>query len=113
MWPFDFKKFIDSNNKDTKTLHIAKIESERALLCYLVAQIAKIDPDIIVGHDISGFDLDVLLHRTILNKIPMWSKLGRLNRSQPPTIRGKMAEKQAVTGRLVCDLKISAKELIR
>lgn len=65
----------------------------------------------IIGHDVMGFDMEVLLHRTILNKIPNWSRLGRLKRSQP--LKGRMSERIATTGRLVCDLKISAKELIR
>ena len=64
-----------------------------------------------LGHDVMGFDMEVLLHRTILNKIPNWSRLGRLKRSQP--LKGRMSERIATTGRLVCDLKISAKELIR
>ena len=51
--------------------------------------------------------------RTVVNKIPNWSRLGRLRRSQVPTFKGRLSEKQAMTGRLVCDLKISAKELIR
>ena len=37
--------------------------------------------------------------------------MGRLRRSQP--LKGRFNEKQATTGRLLCDLKISAKELIR
>jgi DNA polymerase alpha subunit A len=49
------------------------MESERALLGFLLAKIGKIDPDIIIGHDITGFDLDVLLHRMVQNKIPNWS----------------------------------------
>ena len=68
------------------------------------------------GHDISGFDLDVILHRAVTNKIPNWSRLGRLKRTVPPFSSGKggrVNDKQAVTGRLVCDLKVSAKELIR
>ena len=61
-----------------------------------------------------GFDLDVLIHRVVSNKIPHWSRLGRLKRSQPPNFRTRLSvEKMVVTGRLVCDLKISAKELIR
>ena len=49
------------------------------------------------------------MHRAITNKIPNWSRLGRLRRSQPQ----KGSRIQATTGRLLCDLKISAKELIR
>ncbi len=48
------------------------MESERALLGFLLAKIGIIDPDVIIGHDISGFDLDVLLHRMVQNKIPSW-----------------------------------------
>lgn len=39
------------------------MDSERALLGFLLAKIGKIDPDIVLGHDITGFDIDVLLHR--------------------------------------------------
>lgn len=105
VWPYDIQKVLPK--------HVTKMDSERALLGFLLAKIGKIDPDVIIGHDITGFDLDVLLHRTVQNKIAHWSRLGRLRRSQPPFGKGRMAETQAVTGRLVCDLKISAKELIR
>lgn len=109
VWPFDFNKVLSQNAG--KGPDIKKMDSERALLGFLLAKISNIDPDIIIGHDITGFDLDVLLHRTVFNKIPHWSRLGRLKRSQAPNF--KVSDKQAMTGRLVCDLKISAKELIR
>jgi DNA polymerase elongation subunit (family B) len=38
--------------------------SERALLNRLMLQLHKMDSDVLVGHNISGFDLDVLLHRS-------------------------------------------------
>ena len=41
------------------------MDSERALLGFLLAKVGKLDPDIIIGHDISGFDLDVILHRSL------------------------------------------------
>lgn len=37
--------------------------SERALLNRLMIELYKLDSDVLVGHNISGFDLDVLLHR--------------------------------------------------
>lgn len=37
--------------------------SERALLNRLMIELYKLDSDVMVGHNISGFDLDVLLHR--------------------------------------------------
>eukprot|EP00095_Tigriopus_kingsejongensis_P006205 snap_masked-scaffold252_size238019-processed-gene-1.18 protein:Tk06205 transcript:snap_masked-scaffold252_size238019-processed-gene-1.18-mRNA-1 annotation:"dna polymerase alpha catalytic subunit" len=109
IWPFDFQSVVSQSNG----IKVDKMDSERALLGFVLAKIQKIDPDIIIGHDITGFDLEVLLHRAVSNKVPHWSRLGRLRRSQPPMFKGKLAEKIAVTGRLVCDLKISAKELIR
>ncbi|KAL3140237.1 hypothetical protein ABBQ38_004511 [Trebouxia sp. C0009 RCD-2024] len=37
--------------------------SERALLCYLIGRLHTLDPDVLVGHNVSAFDLDILLHR--------------------------------------------------
>ena len=50
VWPFDFQKVL-AQHKGTK---IEKMESERALLGFLLAKIGKLDPDIIIGHDITG-----------------------------------------------------------
>lgn len=36
---------------------------ERALLAHLLARLQDLDPDVLVGHNIAAFDLDVLLHR--------------------------------------------------
>lgn len=44
-------------------------------LCVIPAQ---------VGHNISGFDLDVLLHRLGALRIPNWSRIGRLKRDTMP-----------------------------
>lgn len=61
----------------------AQIErTEAALLNYLIARIHMCDPDIIVGHNFSGFDLDVLLHRMKALNIQHWHKLGRLKRKK-------------------------------
>ncbi|XP_068206264.1 DNA polymerase alpha catalytic subunit-like [Palaemon carinicauda] len=110
IWPWDLK----DNLPRYHSTKIEKTDSERALLGFLLAKIHKIDPDVIVGHDIFSFDLSVLLHRVHLNKIPHWSRLGRLKRTQMPKLTSKgFAERAAMCGRLVCDLKISAKELIR
>jgi DNA polymerase alpha subunit A len=40
----------------------------------------------VVGHNILGFDLDVLLHRIKHHNVPHWSRLGRLRRSQMPKL---------------------------
>lgn len=37
--------------------------NERALLSCLLARFHKLDPDVIVGHNVSAFDVPTLLHR--------------------------------------------------
>ncbi|XP_019380056.1 PREDICTED: DNA polymerase alpha catalytic subunit isoform X1 [Gavialis gangeticus] len=110
IFPYDFKDVIKTKN--------AKIEiaaTERTLLGFFLAKIHKIDPDVLVGHNIYGFDLEVLLQRINVCKVPHWSKIGRLRRSNMPKLggRGGFAERNAACGRMICDVEISAKELIR
>uniref|UniRef100_A0A8C2JH89 DNA polymerase n=1 Tax=Cyprinus carpio TaxID=7962 RepID=A0A8C2JH89_CYPCA len=103
-------------NIKSKTNGIVEIAgTERALLGFFLAKMHKIDPDVLVGHDIFGFDLEVLLQRISVCKVPHWSKIGRLRRVNMPKLGGRsgFAEKSATCGRLVCDVEISAKELIR
>ena len=115
VWPFDFEKVLKYHHQNPKNPKIDKQDTERSLLGFLYAKIGKFDPDIIIGHDVSSFDIEILLHRAVANKIPQWSRFGRLKRSTPPWLSGnkRMTERTATTGRLVCDLKISAKELTR
>lgn len=110
IFPFDFKEVVRKKN--------GKVEiatTERTLLGFFLAKMHKIDPDVLVGHDIFGFDLEVLLQRINVCKVPHWSKIGRLRRTNMPKLGGRssFAEKSATCGRLVCDVEISAKELIR
>ncbi|XP_020508693.2 DNA polymerase alpha catalytic subunit [Labrus bergylta] len=110
IFPYDFKEAVRKKN--------GKVEiasTERTLLGFFLAKMHKIDPDVLVGHDIFGFDLEVILQRINFCKVPHWSKMGRLRRATMPKLggRGSFAEKSATCGRLVCDVEISAKELIR
>ncbi|CAJ1082305.1 DNA polymerase alpha catalytic subunit [Xyrichtys novacula] len=110
IFPYDFKEVVRKKN--------GKVEiaaTERTLLGFFLAKMHKIDPDVLVGHDIFGFDLEVILQRINFCKVPHWSKIGRLRRANMPKLggRGSFAEKSATCGRLVCDVEISAKELIR
>ncbi|CAH0775041.1 unnamed protein product [Bemisia tabaci] len=110
-WPYDSKDIV-SQCKVTK---LEKMDNERALLGFFLANFFRIDPDLVVGHDLSGFILDILLHRIIYNKTPHWSRLGRLKRTNPPQAgKGRnQSDRYPMCGRLVCDLKITAKELIQ
>ncbi|XP_053715701.1 DNA polymerase alpha catalytic subunit isoform X2 [Synchiropus splendidus] len=110
IYPYDF---MDTLKKKNGKVEMAA--SERTLLAFFLAKMHKIDPDVLVGHDIFGFDLEVILQRINFCKVPHWSKMGRLRRATMPKLggRGAFAEKSATCGRLVCDVEISAKELIR
>ena len=67
--PLDLRDFIASKPKLGDTLK--PMPNERALLSFLVSRIAILDPDVIVGHNICGFDMDVLLHRIAHNNVPV------------------------------------------
>eukprot|EP00743_Colponemidia_sp_Colp-15_P005940 GILK01006386.1.p1 GENE.GILK01006386.1~~GILK01006386.1.p1 ORF type:complete len:1470 (-),score=342.66 GILK01006386.1:187-3951(-) len=114
-FPFDLEKKMKEKRMNTQMCG-----SEKALLNFLIAKLHKIDPDVIVGHNICGFDIDVLLHRINANKVAHWSRLGRLKRTQMPklsgqssTFGGSWAGRQATCGRLLCDTYLAARELLR
>lgn len=92
--------------------------NERALLSRLFAQIGQWDPDVIVGHNVWGYDMEILLSRCIEHKVPSWSRIGRRRRTELPSkthfsSRKDMAIADALAGRLLCDTYLSAKELLR
>uniref|UniRef100_A0A8C5BX58 DNA polymerase n=1 Tax=Gadus morhua TaxID=8049 RepID=A0A8C5BX58_GADMO len=105
IFPYDFKEAVRK-----KPLLYSALTAQCTLLfiCYVLWSVLQ-------GHDIFGFDLEVLLQRINYCKVPHWSKIGRLRRANMPKLggRGSYAEKSATCGRLVCDVEISAKELIR
>ena len=94
--------------------------SERAILSLTLAKIQKLDPDIIIGHNSFGFDLDVLSSRLTFHKISGWHRLGRLRRpkfSGPNKLWGGNSSlglgRQLTVGRLVCDTYLSAREYVK
>jgi DNA polymerase alpha subunit A len=122
VFPYDLKNMIKSMQQKFK---IELCESERALLAYLLCKVQALDVDIIVGHDLFGFNLDILLNRCAVKKAPHWSRLGRLKRSEMPSANHKKTTNSTTAnlitqqriqtvfaGRLLCDIMISAKELL-
>ncbi|KAI7829018.1 DNA polymerase family B-domain-containing protein [Gamsiella multidivaricata] len=115
-----FPPMFDDVIKKSK-VKIVKQASERSLLNLLLARIRSSDPDVIVGHNFVGFDLDVLLHRMKHTKADHWSSIGRLRRTIWPKLQagaGGMGdttaqEKNIMSGRLMCDTYIGAKEHVR
>ncbi|XP_023729071.1 DNA polymerase alpha catalytic subunit [Lactuca sativa] len=124
LFPMGFNKEAADKNIKAGSNIISMESSERALLNRLMIELHKLDSDILVGHNISGFDLDVLLNRVKACKVPnsMWSKIGRLKRSEMPrlnkgnTVFGSGASPgimSCIAGRLLCDTFLCSRDLLK
>ncbi|XP_024931872.2 DNA polymerase alpha catalytic subunit isoform X1 [Ziziphus jujuba] len=124
IFPMGFSKEATEKNSKAGSTVLSFESSERALLNRLMIELYKLDSDVLVGHNISGFDLDVLLHRAQVCKMPssMWSKIGRLKRSVMPklskgsTIFGSGASPgilSCIAGRLLCDTYLCSRDLLK
>ncbi|KAG2375982.1 DNA polymerase alpha catalytic subunit [Vigna angularis] len=124
IFPMGFNKEVTDRNLKAGSNILCAESSERALLNRLMLELHKLDCDVLVGHNISGFDLDVLLHRSQACKVAssMWSKLGRLNRSTMPKLgrRSKVFGSGAdpgimscIAGRLLCDTYLCSRDLLK
>ena len=112
-----FPRDLDQHIKSSMP-QLQRMTNERALLSRLFTQLGQWDPDVIVGHNAWGFDMEVLLARCVELKVAMWSKVGRLRRMKLPGkhefASGKdWAIANAMVGRLLCDTYLSSKELLR
>ncbi|GAA6059765.1 hypothetical protein JCM10212_001973 [Sporobolomyces blumeae] len=74
----DFPKDFDRTAREATKNSISLFKQERPLLVQLLRYIGKHDPDVIVGHDFSQLDLDVILNRLRDLKVDDWSQIGRL-----------------------------------
>ena len=97
---------------------LQKTTNERHMLNKFFAQLGVWDPDVIVGHNAWGYDIEVLMARCVENKVHQWSKIGRRFRSGTPKASQFQSGKDwviadAMKGRLLCDTYLSAKELLR
>ncbi|KAJ5787532.1 hypothetical protein N7457_002522 [Penicillium paradoxum] len=82
--------------------------SEQFLLSKFLAMFEKMDPDVIMGHQLQDVDLGILLSRMREKKTPGWHRIGRLRRGDWPKHFNKggnfFAERQLIAGRLMCDV---------
>lgn len=94
-----------------KATRVQKMDSERALLNYFLGTFSNIDPDLIVGHDLQGYQMNILANRLVQCQANNISRMGKLRRTG---ITNKSRfERFIFSGRLVTDMKVSAKELIK
>ncbi|EFH42976.1 hypothetical protein ARALYDRAFT_332862 [Arabidopsis lyrata subsp. lyrata] len=122
-YPIGWKKEVADRNSKNGCIALSIENSERALLNRLFLELNKLDSDVLVGHNISGFDLDVLLQRAQACKVQssMWSKIGRLKRSFMPKLKGNTnfgsgatpGLMSCIAGRLLCDIDLCSRELLK
>lgn len=99
--------FEAETKKYRGTIMLAK--SEQFLLSTFLALFEKMDPDVLMGHQIQEVDYSILLSRLREKKTPGWHRIGRLKRGEWPKNFNKggssfFAERQLVAGRLMCDV---------
>ena len=114
--PLDFRNWAKAPERKS---WLTVAGNERALLSCFLAKVHKCDPDFVVGHNLHGFGLDVLMSRLVHHKVAHWSKLGRIRRSNLPASKSGQSGRGAfeffdmAPGRLLCDTYLTAKELVR
>ncbi|KAL2906310.1 DNA polymerase alpha catalytic subunit [Bienertia sinuspersici] len=87
IYPMGFTKEVAEKNSKAGS-NVLAYAGRHVFVERLLMEMYKLDSDVLVGHNISGFDLDVLLHRVQACKVPssIWSKIGRLNRTTMPKL---------------------------
>ncbi|ETN64245.1 DNA polymerase alpha catalytic subunit [Anopheles darlingi] len=102
IWPLNF-------NPDECKAKVTKSESERSLLSWFLSTFQLLDPDLVVTFDSYDFQLDLICQRLLATKMPLWNRIGRLKVKSPASKRVD----DFFVGRMICDVKTSAEELIR
>lgn len=104
--------------KRNRSLSVRACANEQELLVQLLHAVHASDPDVLVGHNMLGFDMDVLLNRMRTLHVSHWSKIGRLRRREMPRAVAGAGGKDSFVGvltcgRLLCDTYLAARELVR
>eukprot|EP00177_Eucheuma_denticulatum_P001429 GFKZ01002578.1.p1 GENE.GFKZ01002578.1~~GFKZ01002578.1.p1 ORF type:complete len:1531 (+),score=264.94 GFKZ01002578.1:285-4877(+) len=92
--------------------------NEPALLNNFLSKLMRLDPDVILGHDLMGYGLDVLLSRMSARRCREWSRLGRLiqRRDLTQVVKNNSSsswfKSEAIAGRLLVDTYMHAKDLL-
>lgn len=107
----NFPTGLASLSKKELRGHVRLFNNEKALLSCLCAMMKASDPDVIIGHRLESFSLDILCHRAFELKISTFSCLGRRSRSSWPDKFGRNNSnmnqfyiRELLSGRLLCDI---------
>lgn len=83
-------------------------KNEQFLLSKFLALFERMDPDVIMGHQLQEVDLSILINRLRDKRTPGWHRIGRMKRAEWPQKFTKAAsffgDRQLVAGRLICDI---------
>lgn len=77
------------------------------------ALMLRYDPDVVVGHDFIGDQVEVLLQRLKELKIEHWSRISRMRRNKSVPLGKQGTNIRLLTGRLICDLTSDAAKVWR
>ncbi|ETO08557.1 DNA-directed DNA polymerase alpha 1 [Reticulomyxa filosa] len=109
-FPYNLENELKEKQFDINRLKTFGTETE--MLNYFSAELKEWDCDIIVGHKLFDFVLDVLFDRMDKLRTKHWSRIGRLRRLKMPFLGGRLMKKSLGCGRLLCDTFLSAQEFI-
>ncbi|EPS38784.1 hypothetical protein H072_7450 [Dactylellina haptotyla CBS 200.50] len=101
-FPLGFQSAAENHKTVIKTE-----KSEASLLNMFLAKLQITDPDTLIGHELEESIYGTLIHRLKECKISNWHRIGRMRRNQWPNNLGRggyFAERQIVSGRLICDI---------
>lgn len=103
VFPPGFKELVaEQSGAGPKT--VVAVQNETALLNYVVSQIQRHDPDVIVGHQLESLHLSIILSRCKDLNVRFWNKLGRLRSRNMPHRADVFGIRSACSGRLLCDI---------
>jgi DNA polymerase alpha subunit A len=98
--------------------HVTIVQRERALLSTFVQKLNRLDPDLIIGHDVNNIFYEVLISRIENTDAGLTSSLSRSKRDSVEMKKclrshGLKKIRGATFGRMVCDTHLSSLEVIR
>eukprot|EP00826_Nyctotherus_ovalis_P004760 TRINITY_DN11050_c0_g1_i1.p1 TRINITY_DN11050_c0_g1~~TRINITY_DN11050_c0_g1_i1.p1 ORF type:complete len:1109 (-),score=401.44 TRINITY_DN11050_c0_g1_i1:2846-6172(-) len=120
--PVRFSLICPYNNKplpgdllrqaQSSRVNVTALDNEKSMLVTFLNKITHLDPDIITGHDLYGYTLDLVISRMRNFNITSISQIGRLKAASLPKAYSSYQCRIATIGRLLCDTFMSAKDML-
>eukprot|EP01022_Parablepharisma_sp_SALTPOND_P003542 TRINITY_DN1143_c0_g1_i1.p1 TRINITY_DN1143_c0_g1~~TRINITY_DN1143_c0_g1_i1.p1 ORF type:complete len:1280 (+),score=197.21 TRINITY_DN1143_c0_g1_i1:7245-11084(+) len=93
-------------------VNVTDLPNEKNMLTTFLTKMVQLDPDAIVGHDLYGHTLDLIISRIRYFNISALSQIGRLKAVSLPKTYSSYQCRVATVGRLLCDTFLSAKDML-